>query len=172
MAKAIVYRTINRFPGYRFGSDGSVWTRYNHRNKRLGDTWRSKPLTPNAYGYLVTSVYAKPYQVSRLICEAFKGPPPTPKHEAAHWDRNPKNNRPSNLRWATKMQNYKDRERHGTWPRGENNGRAFLTPDVIRSIRSEKKRGDHIKVIAARHRIAVSSAYSICNGWSWPHITD
>lgn len=50
--------------------------------------------------------------VHRLVCEAFHGQKPTPKHMTAHWDGNKKNNRPSNLRWATASENQADRVRH------------------------------------------------------------
>jgi hypothetical protein len=49
--------------------------------------------------------------VHRLVCMAFHGPNP-PGHETAHWDGNPTNNVPSNLRWATRSENLMDRRRH------------------------------------------------------------
>ena len=39
--------------------------------------------------------------ISRMVLTYFIGPPPTPKHEAAHNDGDPSNNYLSNLRWAT-----------------------------------------------------------------------
>lgn len=52
--------------------------------------------------------------VHRLVCHAFHGDPPTPKHQAAHRDGNPKNNHYDNLYWATQSQNLLDSVRHGT----------------------------------------------------------
>ena len=56
------------------------------------------------------------FYVHRLVCRAFHGPPPTPAHEVAHWDRDPTNNHYTNVRWATKSENQRDRRRHETLP--------------------------------------------------------
>lgn len=70
----------------------------------------------------------------RLVALAFIGPPPSDKHQAAHWDGNKTNNVPSNLRWATSAENNGDKRRHGRLPTGDRNG-ARLYPDRL-------KRGD------------------------------
>lgn len=57
--------------------------------------------------------------VHRLVARAFIGEPPTRWHQAAHWDGNPKNNKLSNLRWATPQENTSDKFRHGTVRFGE-----------------------------------------------------
>lgn len=73
--------------------------------------------------------------VHRLVLSAFVGPCP-PRHEGAHWDRDPSNNHLSNLRWATKSQNYDDRRRHGTDNAGARHGIAVdLTKEDIVVIR-------------------------------------
>lgn len=43
--------------------------------------------------------------VSRLVCEAFNGPPPPPNHGALHENENSRDNRSSNLRWGTQKEN-------------------------------------------------------------------
>lgn len=45
------------------------------------------------------------YKVHRLICEAFHGPPPTPRSVVIHLDEDATNNRPENLRWGTQKEN-------------------------------------------------------------------
>lgn len=54
----------------------------------------------------------------RMVCEAFHGKPPTPKHHAAHADGDPLHNVPGNLRWATATENAADSVSHGTRPKG------------------------------------------------------
>lgn len=52
--------------------------------------------------------------VHQLVCLAFHGPKPTPKHEVRHLNGNPQDNRPDNLRWGTRSENTRDRVVHGT----------------------------------------------------------
>lgn len=47
----------------------------------------------------------KNYKVSRMVCEAFHGPPPSGKPICMHVDEDPRNNRPENLKWATQKEN-------------------------------------------------------------------
>lgn len=44
-------------------------------------------------------------RVHRIVAFAFLGEPPTPQHVVDHIDTNRRNNRPSNLRWLTKLEN-------------------------------------------------------------------
>src|ERR1044072_1408501 len=45
--------------------------------------------------------------VHQLVCEASHGPKPSPAHQVAHFpDSDPLNNRASNLRWATALENH------------------------------------------------------------------
>lgn len=60
--------------------------------------------------------------VHRLVAEAFLGPRPTKRHQVAHWDGDPGNNKLSNLRWATPVENFGDRLRHGKAPRNTGTG--------------------------------------------------
>jgi len=46
------------------------------------------------------------YLSDRLVCTAWHGPPPTPKHtRVKHKDFDPSNNTPANLEWATPGEN-------------------------------------------------------------------
>jgi hypothetical protein len=47
----------------------------------------------------------KTYKVARLVCEAFKGPPPFDGAVCMHVDENPRNNLPGNLQWGTQKEN-------------------------------------------------------------------
>lgn len=47
----------------------------------------------------------KSFNVARLVCEAFNGPPPDEKSICIHIDENPSNNRPENLKWGTAKEN-------------------------------------------------------------------
>jgi DNA-binding MarR family transcriptional regulator len=49
-----------------------------------------------------------------MVCEAFHGPRPSPKHEVCHRDSNPLNNHYSNLRWGLKADQSDDKHLNGT----------------------------------------------------------
>lgn len=79
-----------------------------------------------------------PRGVHTLVCEAWHGPPPAAGMHAAHYNRDPLDNQPGNLRWATPLENIgQDRLRHGTVPRGENHAHAKLTQEKARRIRAQ-----------------------------------
>jgi len=74
-------------------------------------------------------------RVHRLVLEAFVGPCPM-DHEAAHFPVNdPSNNRRSNLRWVTKVENETHRKIHGTDNSGERHPMAKLSWREVRKIR-------------------------------------
>ena len=50
-------------------------------------------------------VRQKTYKVSRLVCEAFNGPPSDGKNVCLHLDEDAKNNTPKNLKWGTQKEN-------------------------------------------------------------------
>ena len=69
----------------------------------------------NTYGYKCVKLgwHSGKEEVHRLISLAFIGERPSGR-ECAHWDGDPANNFLSNLRYATKSENYQDSVRHGT----------------------------------------------------------
>ena len=84
--------------------------------KFVGEECLEWPYTQNGVGYGQIRKGHKKLLVSRIVCEAVNGPPPTPQHEVAH-------NcgrghlgccNPQHLRWATRAENQADRRIHGT----------------------------------------------------------
>jgi hypothetical protein len=110
------WRPIPGYPGYAVSSHGRVVSAI--RSGQLLKLW-----TRNGYASVQLGAGNPILYVHRLVTEAFHGPAPTEKHEAAHWDGNPANNLAANLRWATHSENQLDSVRHGThyWA---NRGRA------------------------------------------------
>lgn len=119
------FKELPHYPGYRFGSDGSIWSRWS----RVGASGRYEcrdwkllrgGTDKDGYRKVILVVNGKRFyrRVHRLILEAFVGPPP---HGciAAHHDGNNRNNTISNLRWCSQKENILDKERHGTAQRGE-----------------------------------------------------
>ena len=62
---------------------------------------------PEAYRLCYLGKY---YGVHELICQVFEGPKPTSSHTVDHLNRDPFDNRPDNLRWATKQQQARNRK--------------------------------------------------------------
>lgn len=93
-----------------------------------------------SHGYAIVTRNSRNIPVSRLVCEYEHGPPPTPKHQAAHscgrGDLGCVTR--GHLRWATRTENMADCVLHGTRPRGERHGRSKLTETQVRSIRRLK----------------------------------
>jgi hypothetical protein len=65
--------------------------------------------SPSPSGYKYIKFNRKNVFVHILICLAFHGPKPTPKHTVDHRDKNKSNNCAENLRWATKFEQAKNR---------------------------------------------------------------
>lgn len=140
----IEYRTIDRFPSYRFGSDGSVWSR------KYGNWRRLKP-AKQSRGYWTVRLNGRSEAVHRLILEAFVGPCPIGM-EACHNDGNKDNNVPSNLRWDTSKNNHADRHGHGTGQIGERSPNAKLNEvEVLEILRKAEARESHVSIAREFH---------------------
>lgn len=118
MTTTIEYREISGFPGYRVGSDGSIWTKWGKGSKRskLSDQWkRLKMQKVCKWGHLKVTLYPGPRQVlvHRLVLESFVGPCPKGMECCHAPDPNPANNALSNLRWGTHAENARDMVNQG-----------------------------------------------------------
>lgn len=93
-------RELTRIPGVRFYADGRVWV------ESLGRFHR----TPLGRNHLSEGILGgqKSSHASRLILEAFAGPPPFPLAEARHLNDDPHDDRTENLAWGTRAQNFTD----------------------------------------------------------------
>ena len=106
--------------------------------------------------------------VHRVVCEAFHGDPPSPEHEAAHWDGDPGNNRATNLRWATHAENGADMARHGT-RRGLC---AKLDQAQVREIRRLFREGVGSCAVARQFGVALATVVDIKFGRTWAWLAD
>lgn len=176
------WRLISAWPNYEVSSFGRVrratpayWDKAKKR-LRVPAGYILSPRV-NSSGYLSVLFPAgepkerrfKNRLVSRLVCEAFHGAPPTAKHEAAHWDRDVFNCRADNLRWATPAENQDDKKRHGTTARGVKNHGAKLTPEKVIAIKLAMKRGVKPVLLSKQYDVAVTTIYAIRynQNWSW-----
>ncbi len=140
------YREVPGFPGYRVGTDGSIWTH------RTGMAWRRLKTIINGDHYAQVTLCrdSKPHiwPVHRLVLTVFVGPPTPDRSEARHLDGNKYNNHMTNLCWGSRTENMADMVRHGRSPKGERNGRAKLTAEDVHAIRALKSAGCNTARIA------------------------
>jgi hypothetical protein len=126
------------------------------------------------FGYLTVNLYAdgkyKTYRVHRLVCAAFRGPCP-PGHECAHNDGDRANNRASNLRWATRLENSGDVLRHGRRQFGNQINTSRIPEELIPVIISRWKAGENQRAIAKDLGVAAPSINAVVNGRMWSHKT-
>ncbi len=107
--RLIEWVTIPGLPKYEVSARGEV------RNSATGRVLRPRT---DKDGYLciglrVASNIIVGKRISRLVCEAFNGPPPPGRPHCAHRDGVKVNNSPENLYWATPSENEADKVRHG-----------------------------------------------------------
>lgn len=161
-----VYRQWPRNPKYWLGDDGSV----------IGSFRRVlKPLKGGKSPYLAFSARGPAGEFLRhnihvAVAETWLGPRPTGK-EAAHKNGDCLDNRPSNLKWATSLENSADKRLHGTVARGERVATAILSEQDVLVVRSEYAEGlTNQSQLARRYGVTPSAIRSIVRGKAWAHV--
>ena len=181
------WRVIARNTNYEVSNLGRV--RRATPNKYGRDMGRVLTPAVNIHGYMFVGLCADGKNTSTnihsLVCEAFHGTKPTDRHEVAHGDGDQKNNAASNLRWATRKENFADRDAHGrtargvthfsrTRPelvvRGQDHGCAKLTEAQVLAIRAEPHFFGISTHLAKRFGVSQTQISDIRNGKSWRHL--
>lgn len=173
-----IWKPIIDYPGYEASSTGRIRSvdrtvitirgPWRYRGKILRQTFnRRLGRFAISFGDQTTTMY-----VHQLVCAAFHGPRPSPSHDVAHYDGNCQNNRPDNLRWATRKENCADTARHGRThrPQGEVHPRAKLTEGDVRNIRRLRQAGETQVYLARAFAISRWQLRKIISGESWGHI--
>lgn len=154
---------VPSLPGYYASPDGRVRSKH-----------KVLVAHPVKSGHLLVapSVNGKqaPAPVHRMVCEAFYGPCPSGM-ECRHVNGDPADNRADNLVWGTRLDNQRDRLRHGTCNTGERNGRAKITADLAKAIYSAAKGGEPRELIAARYGVTPTQVGLIAGGFRWNSAT-
>jgi hypothetical protein len=70
--------------------------------------------------------------VHRLVARAFHGPPPSPRHQVDHKNKNKLDNRPINIRWVTPKENCANR----VMPAGTSVGTSVLGEADVHRLRA------------------------------------
>jgi DNA-binding XRE family transcriptional regulator len=110
-------------------------------------------------------------KVARVVCHAFNGGPEGERNQAAHCDGSRTNDRASNLRWATNVENISDRAIHGTNLNGERHHQSKLTETSVHLIRAMRAGSSMTNAeIAKRFGVARTTVSGICNNRLWAHL--
>lgn len=167
----IEWRPVVGFDNYEISNTGLVKRVKPGKNTEVGKIL--KPIE-NSRGYFVFAVCqnktSKLLRLHREIALAFLGPPPTPRHQAAHNDGNKANNLLENIRWVTPKENWDDRKKHGTDIVGEKHPRTHLKEEDILEIRKRKFLGEFCKDIARDFNININTVSAIVTRKNWSHI--
>ncbi|MBX5131635.1 hypothetical protein HJB80_02870 [Rhizobium lentis] len=130
------------------------------------------PFTKNAKGYGMMLCDDKYGLVTRFLCKETKGPPPTPKHEAAHSCGKGHLGcvAKRHLSWKTRVENQADRRVHGTDNRGEKHTKVKISEAIAKEIFALK--GLELqKETAARFGVKTNLVACIQSGKSWGWLT-
>ena len=152
---------------------------------RVYGSYRSRILRPkiDKDGYPVLGLACPPnktkyVQVHTLVCTAFSGPKPTPKHQVNHLDGVKIHNFPTNLEWSTVRENCIHARDNGLRFRIEDRPEfkhAKLTPADVEAIRAafrEKLTFIQVKELAKKYGVRWNHIYRVRSGERWAHITD
>jgi hypothetical protein len=163
----VEYRPVPNLPGYRVGSDGTVWSCF--RGPLVTDSWRRlKPQRHRKgkeylYLHLWDNGKRRTRLVHHLILESFVSPRPDGA-ETRHLDGDPTNNSLANLAWGPHAENTDDTRRLDRFDRK-------LTAEQVREIRARYAAGGvSQKDLAAEYGTTRMNVSSIINGASWRHL--
>ena len=118
-------------------------------------------------GYYRLYYKGKSLYVHRLVALRYLGDPKG--LHVNHKDGNKLNNKISNLEYVTRAGNAKHAHATGLIQAGgESNGRAKVTEDLVREIRSRE--GECTKQLAKEFGISRSNVYAIINRETWKEV--
>jgi hypothetical protein len=171
------WRALPDFPAYEVSFIGQVRRRLPPKGGRSSVGYILKPGTGHLSGYHTYILknkdgVTKGVSAHRLVALTFIGPPPSPQHEVAHNDGNPRNNHYKNLRWATRKENAEDCTKHGRrfYAKGELHWYTKLTDADVRKIRELYSQGMTYAAISRLFPISRMSCCNIVIGRTWSHV--
>lgn len=168
----VIFKTLKKYPGYKFGSDGSIWS-CNTRQGLREDKWKPLVGSVDKDGYRQLIICANQTRYSKkfhsLILEAFVGPRPNGM-VACHNDGNVLNNSIDNLRWDTQYNNLQDKKKHGTYQIGDKSTRRILTESQVLEIRRRHKNGEYYRDLAQEFGVKSVTIHAVISGRNWRHL--
>src|SRR6185437_4168263 len=156
---------VRQAPGYFVDPEtGDIWSsRKGRKTKLAGGIGRG--------GYRIYSLMfdgrQKMFSGHRLVATAVYGDCPSGM-ECCHINGNPRDNRATNLKWATSSENNSaDKRRLGRLLTGEAHQNHVLTHAAVADIRAERRRGVKLAKLAERYGVTESTVSRIALGKAW-----
>jgi hypothetical protein len=166
------WRTVPFASAYEVNESGEIRRRIAGKGYLPGMVL--KPGTRHPFGYVKVRLTIdgknKKFERHHVVAAAFLGPKPFPGAEVAHLDGSKDNDHYLNLKWTTHKENESHKERHGTQPRGEKNGTAKLSEEIVREIRAVYPAQGSLTVLARRFGVNYQTISKIVNRKSWQHV--
>lgn len=140
-----------------------------HAN-HAGDECLIWPFSRNNQGYADGWISKKRWLIHRYYCQLKNGPPPTPKHHAAHSCGKGKAGcvNPNHVSWKTAKENTADKVQHGTQRRGVEIKSAVLNDSLVWLIRNTPNwEGRQLSEYLG---VAEGAISNIRNRKAWKHV--
>lgn len=150
----IEWRDVPGYPGYKASRTGQVLG-------PRGAVLRPMKMT-TGHLYVITGNRRKLW-VHHAVLLAYVGPRPEGQ-ECRHLDGNPRHNHADNLAWGTRLENVRDKARHGTEPYGEAKPNHRITTDQARAIRLDNRAS---RVVGRDYGISHTAVLRIRRGERW-----
>jgi hypothetical protein len=110
------------------------------------------------------------WKVHRLVLSAFAGKRPD-EMECRHHNGVRTDNRLENLQWGTRQENIDDQMRHGTYQRGDRNGKARLTCETARVAYSlYRTRRYSALMLAEKFGVSIATIHGLIHRRQWNHL--
>ncbi len=174
-----IWKTVPGFPSHEVSNFGNVrsWAKLFGRMPKIP---RLRKLCINKKtGYTQVMIAKsinkkmvyKTFNVHRLVLSSFSQNKNSSNLDAAHLDGNRQNNNLSNLRWCTRKENEKQKDKHGTRPVGSKCSYSKLNERMARAIRIlYQEYGISQSALSDIFDVHVSTINPIITRRTWKHI--
>lgn len=152
--------TVDRWPNHAISEDGRIWSIAKH--KFLKVRWRTNPHRSKIYlGVVVKDASGKQKQalVHQMVCTAFHGPKPSPRHIARHLDDDVSRNHKDNLAWGLPRDNSADMIRNGKATTGSKNTSCKVGDEDWLELLSKHAAGRNVASLAGEYGLDKSGVY-------------
>lgn len=147
--------------------------RYKHPRKDRSAYWQNERILSQykqKNGYMMVCLAKdgtnRTFSVHRLVLRSFVGEPEA-KYEACHNNGKRDDNNLENLRWDTRVNNFKDRDWHGKTACGTKNGWAKLDDEKVNKILADARPN---RQIAKDYGVSSVTIDRIKSRLTWAHI--